>query len=160
MDDILIAPVTQADVPLLDAALQQLAADLGDHYTADPGTLAAAVCGPGANCLALLAIRDGQAMGVVLAAPVFSTMRGGTGLFVSDLWVAQSARGEGLSRRLLARTLQEGARRNAAQFVKLAVYHDNPKARAAYDRLGFAALTGETNMILTGKPLETLKETP
>lgn len=81
-------------------------------------------------------------------------------MFVSDLWVAESARGKGLARRLLAATLREGARRNAGRFLKLTVYQDNPKARAVYDRLGFAAQAGETNMILTGAPLETLRDIP
>lgn len=160
MDGIAIAPVTHKDVPLLEEALQHLAADLGDVYSADQPALAQAVCGPQAGCFALLATRDGRPMGAALSSPVFSTMRGGAGMFVSDLWVAESARGKGLARRLLAATLREGARRNAGRFLKLTVYQDNPKARAVYDRLGFAAQAGETNMILTGAPLETLRDIP
>ncbi len=159
MDGIVIAPVTQDTVPLLDAALRRLATDLGDDYLADQATLSAAICGPASGCFALLASSDEGTMGVVLVAPVFSTMRGGAGLFVSDLWVAASARGKGLARRLLAATLQEGARRHSARFLKLTVYHDNPGARASYDRLGFAASPDETNMFLTGAALETLRET-
>ncbi len=160
MQELTIAPVTQTDVAMLDSALRQLAAELGDVYRADQPTLGAAICGPGAGCLALLAHRDGRPVGAVLAAPVFSTMRGGTGLFVSDLWVAHDSRGEGLAPRLLSASLQEGARRGWAQFLKLSVYHDNIKARAVYDRLGFTAADGETTMILTGAQLDTLKERP
>lgn len=159
MDEFSITPVTQGNVASLDQALRQLAADLGDDYRADGAKLAAAVCGPGASCLAVLAMRDGGPMGAVLAAPVFSTTRGGAGLFVSDLWVAQGTRGKGLARRLLARILQEGARRNIGGFLKLTVYHDNHAARAAYARLGFSASVGEANMVLTGAALETLRET-
>ncbi len=159
MDEIVIAPVTQMDVAQLDSALKALAADLGDAYTSDQTALAEAICGPGANSLALLATRDGAPVGATLAAPVFSTLRGGMGLFVSDLWVAQSERGKGLARRLLAAIMREGARRDAGHFLKLTVYHDNPGARAAYDRMGFDASTGETNMVLSGAPLEILKET-
>ncbi|SNR43392.1 GNAT family N-acetyltransferase [Puniceibacterium sediminis] len=160
MDGIVIAPVGTADIPLLDAALRQLATDLNDRYTADQATLAAAVCGPGADCLALLATRNGSPMGAVLAAPVFSTMRGGAGLYVSDLWVTESVRGKGLARRLLASALQHGTQRNAGHFLKLTVYRDNPGARAAYDRLGFTGQPDETNMTLTGPALENLKERP
>ena len=159
MQGIVIAPVMPGDVPLLDAALRQLAADIGDDYTADQAGLGAAVCGPEASCLARLATLDGSPVGAVLAAPVFSTIRGGAGLFVSDLWVAEPARGNGLARRLLAEILREGARRNAGHFLKLTVYHDNPGARAAYERLGFSPSAGETNMSLTGHRLEDLKQT-
>jgi GNAT superfamily N-acetyltransferase len=159
MEGIAIARVSQVEIPLLDAALRQLAVDLGDDYRSDMATLEAALCEPGAGCFALLASRDGRPMGAALAAPVFSTTRGGAGLFVSDLWVAQDARGQGLARRLLAKTLQEGAHRNTGRFLKLTVYHDTLGARAVYDRLGFSASADETNMFLTGAALETLKET-
>lgn len=160
MDRTRIARVMADDIPALDTALRALAAHLGDAYETDIETLAFALCGPAAPCLALLATRDRHPVGAVLAAPVFSTMRGGAGLFVSDLWVAEEARGQGLGRRLLARTLKEGARCNAGRFLKLSVYHDNPEARAAYDSLGFTAHADETAMFLTGAPLSILKETP
>lgn len=158
MDEIAIAPVKADQIGLLDAALRQLAFDLGDAYFADPDTLARAVCGPDAPFLGLLAIRNNKLMAAALAAPVFSTSQGGAGIFVSDLWVAENARGLGLGRRMLAATLHEGARRNTGSFLKLTVYHDNPGARAAYDRLGFIASTDETNMLLKGAALETLME--
>lgn len=154
-----IAPVRRETLPQLETALQRLATDLGDTYATDRSILADAVCGANATCLALIALEDGVLAGAVLAMPVFSTIRGGSGLFVSDLWVAESFRGKGLGRRLLAATLREGERRSAGRFLKLTVYDDNPRARAAYDRLGFTAQTGETTMFLTGAPLDTLKET-
>jgi GNAT superfamily N-acetyltransferase len=159
MDRIVIAPVMDSEIALLDTALRQLAADLGDRYTADQDALSAAVCGPEAGCLALLAMRDGEPIGTVFAAPIFSTMRGGAGLFVTDLWVAESARGEGLGRKLLAGALREGTKRNAALFMKLAVYQDNSEARTAYEKLGFAEQATEAIMILAGRALETLKAT-
>ena len=159
MEGITIAPVKQGEIGLLDHALRLLASDLGDPYTTDTATLTAAVCGPSASCLALLATRDARPLAAVLAAPVFSTKQGGAGLFVSDLWVEETARGRGLARRLLAATLHEGMRRGMGRFLKLAVYHDNPGARDAYDRLGFSAHADETTMVLTGAALETLRET-
>lgn len=159
MGEIVIAPVTQEDMALLDGALRALAADIGDVFTSGQEALADAICGPGASCLALLASRNGVPVGATVAAPMFSTIRGGMGLFVSDLWVAKPERGKGLARRLLAEVLREGARRDAGHFLKLTVYHDNPGARAVYDRLGFDVSQGETNMVLTGGALETLKET-
>ncbi len=159
MDGISIIPVTRENLPLLETALRQLASDLGDVYVADRSALEAAVCGPQASCLALIALQHGTPVGAVLATQVFSTTRGGSGMFVSDLWVAESSRGRQLARRLLARTLHEAERRNDGCFLKLTVYDDNPGARAAYDRLGFVAQTDETNMFLTGAPLKKLKGT-
>tara|TARA_R110002096_G_scaffold319292_3_gene513526 strand:+ start:1347 stop:1829 length:483 start_codon:yes stop_codon:yes gene_type:complete len=159
MKGIAIALVAQAGIPLLDNALRQLGADLGDDYRVDEAALEAALCGPAPACFAPLASRAGKPVGAVLAAPVFSTSRGGAGLFISDLWVAQGLRGQGLARQLLARTLHEGAGRNAGHFLKLSVYRDNPGALAANGRLGFSVSADELNMVLTGAPLKTLKET-
>jgi len=158
MEDVTISRADADGIHLLDAALRMLAADLGDDYVADKSTLAQAVGGEAQGSFAFLATRDGVALGAVLASPVFSTTRGGAGLFVSDLWVEASARGQGLSRRLLSTALREGARRGFGVFIKLSVYHDNPDARAAYQRLGFAALNGETNMVLAADALENLRE--
>jgi ribosomal protein S18 acetylase RimI-like enzyme len=152
-----IAPVSEAELPLLEAALRALAADLGDDYRADQCTLAAAVCGPNATCLALLATKAMREIGVILAAPVFSTTLGGSGLFVTDLWVAPAERRNGLARQLLASAAHEGARRNMGRFLKLVVYDTNLHARATYEHLGFAAHAGETNMALSGKALHNLK---
>jgi ribosomal protein S18 acetylase RimI-like enzyme len=157
METVFIAPVTDSEIASLDAALRHLSQDLGDQHAADPDRLAAAVCGPDSVCLAVLAIRDGEPVGALLASPIFSTVRGGAGLFVTDLWVAASAHRTGLARRLLAAALHEAAYRNAAHFVKLAVYDDNPGARAAYEKLGFIVQATETNMTLIGTALETLK---
>lgn len=159
MSGIVIAPVARGKIGLLDFALRQLAVDLGDPYTTTPSTLAEAVCGPSARCLALLATRESTALGAAVATPVFSTRLGGAGLFVSDLWVAEHVRGAGLARRMLSATLREGGRQDAGRFLKLTVYDDNTGARAAYDKLGFTASAGETNMFLAGAALETLKET-
>lgn len=159
MEGIDITIVTRSDVPLLDDALRKLAIVMGDDYLSGQADLETAVCGPEASCLALLARAEGRPVGCALAAPVFSTMRGGAGLFVSDLWVAEGFRGNGLARRLLAATLREGVRRNSGRFLKLTVYQDNPGASAAYDRVGFTEAKGETNLFLTGRSLKTLKET-
>lgn len=158
MEDVTIAHADVERIHLLDAALRMLAADLGDDYAADRSTLAEALGGEAPGSFAFLATRDGAPLGAVLASQVFSTTRGGAGLFVSDLWVEASARGQGLSRRLLSAALREGARRGFGVFIKLSVYHDNPDARAAYSRLGFAAMNGETNMVLADDALENLRE--
>lgn len=158
MDNLTIAPIQENEIILLDSALRQLASELGDLYRVKSETLANALCGPATTCLAMLAIHHAKPLAATLAAPVVSTTLGGAGLFVSDLWVAKNVRGQGLARRMLAATLAEGTRRGIGHFLKLTVYHDNPGARAAYDRLGFSAHADETNMFLTGTALRTLRE--
>jgi GNAT superfamily N-acetyltransferase len=86
---------------------------------------------------------------------LFSTTRGGLGLFVSDLWVDADVRGQGLGQRLLGRALREWA----PVFVKLSVYDDNAGGHLFYTRAGFAA-QDDTNMILHGAALERLKGQP
>ncbi|MFP7570280.1 GNAT family N-acetyltransferase [Marivita sp. S2033] len=159
MHETTIKLVTRADIPHLDSALRALAGHLGDAYRSDQQTLAAALGAPNAHCLAILAMRGETPVGALLASLMFSTMRGGAGLYVSDLWVAETARGHGLARRLLANALSEGTARNADRFLKLAVYDDNPEARVVYDRLGFTHQPRETNMVLIGPALGNLKET-
>ena len=142
---------------MLDSALRQLSFELGDPHISDLSTLTMAVHGPTAYCLALLASRGSNPLGAVLATPVFSTSKGGGGIYVSDLWVAENARGIGLARRLMAATLREASQRNTGRFLKLTVYRNNHGARSAYDRLGFIASADENNMFLTGAALETLR---
>ncbi|SIO44997.1 Acetyltransferase (GNAT) family protein [Rhodovulum sp. ES.010] len=126
-----------SDMARLDAGLRALAADLGDPYLATPEMLAAA-CDPDEGFAAALLAHHGPALaGLALVSPIFSTLRGAAGLYVSDLWLAAPARGQGLGRRLLAEAARIGAARWQARFLKLGVYDDNPGAAAFYARLGF-----------------------
>jgi ribosomal protein S18 acetylase RimI-like enzyme len=109
---------------------------------------------------ALVAIRqsDERTLGILQASPVFSTTRGGTGLYISDLWVDSAARGEGLGRKLLASSLQLAPESWKPVFLRLAVYGDNQDARRFYERLGFEARKKETVFDLTQPALDTLRK--
>lgn len=159
-DLVLIRPVAKADVPLLHEALEQLSLALGDRHVADAAALEAAGFGPHPAYRALLALSQGKPVGALVWSQLFSTTRGGAGLYVSDLWVAPAARGNGLGKRLLARALVEAGKLGAAHFLKLAVYDDNPLAHRFYRDIGFSAQTGETSMILHGPALDILKGQP
>ena len=157
MHDIDIRPVDRADLPLLHDSLQQLSTALGDRHAADVAVLEDAGFGPHPVFSALLALMDGRPVGASVFSALFSTTRGGGGLYVSDLWVAPSVRGRGLGRKLLAHAVAQAQATWGANFVKLAVYEDNPQARRFYQRLGFAAQGTETSMILHGPALDSLK---
>ena len=99
---------------------------------------------------------DGAVVGAVVFSPFFSTVRGGAGAYVSDLWVSEATRGSGLGRRLLAAARDAAGAEWGARFLKLAVYLDNPRARAFYIRLGFAPHDGEVYLTLGGPALAAL----
>jgi GNAT superfamily N-acetyltransferase len=141
------------DAGLLAAGLERLSADLGDAHRMDAAGLAAAFAAPIPPFRAVVAGDTGLA----LYSPVFSTVSGGAGAYVSDLWVARDARGGGLGRRLLAAVARDAAESWGAIYLTLAVYDTSPEARAFYDRLGFSPLLGETRLRLEPARMDALK---
>ncbi|MGG7644329.1 GNAT family N-acetyltransferase [Rhodovulum sp. YNF3179] len=160
MDGIAIRQATPADAGRLNAALAALSADLDDPHAADADLLARAISGAAPAAHALLAEGTTGLLGAALYSPLVSTARGQAGVYVSDLWIADAARGQGLGRRLLAAVARDAARRWRAGFIKLAVYEDNPRARAFYDRLGFTPAAREQYMSMQGAAFEALKGDP
>lgn len=146
---ILFHPVQDAgDLARLEAALRALSADLSERYATDSATLAGAVLGARPAAYGLLAQQGDQTLGAALFSPVFSTVRGGAGVYVSDLWVSAQARGQGLGTRLLARIAREGHARWQAIWLKLAVYEHSHGAQQFYARLGFEPTRGLQDMRL------------
>ncbi len=82
--------------------------------------------------LALVAERDGEAVGTVYAN--LSTQHFG---YVFGLYTAPAARGEGIGRALMRAVAQE-IRGSGRPYVVLSVDTPNEHARAFYERLGFA----------------------
>ncbi|SFH62239.1 GNAT family N-acetyltransferase [Albimonas pacifica] len=137
------------DVPRLAVALKSLAETMGDPFAATEADLSRALHGPAPICRAQVAgVGKGAFLGAVFYSPIFSTIRGAAGIFVSDLWASEQARGQGLGPRLLAAALRDAAACWGASYLKLHVYDDNPNARRFYDRLGFEQSTGEAEMVL------------
>jgi ribosomal protein S18 acetylase RimI-like enzyme len=159
-----IRPAEPGDAEALDAALAALSADLGDVHRSDAAALRAHGFGPGASFRALVAEGGGAAgfAGAVLMSPIFSTVKGGPGVYVSDLWVAPGLRGSGLGRRLLAAAAEAARAEWGARHLKLTVYDDNPRARAFYERLGFVADPRALTLAIEGAALDALSqgETP
>jgi len=83
----------------------------------------------------LLAEAGGEAVGLAIHRPSYSTFDGRPGLYVEDLFVAERARGLGIGRLLMARLAAIAQQRGCSR-MSLAVLHWNP-ARAFYCRLGF-----------------------
>lgn len=83
----------------------------------------------------LLAEVDGAPAGFALYFDTYSTFEGRAGIFVEDLYVAESARGLGIGRRLLAYLAKIAVERDGRR-LNLSVLQWNP-ARGFYERLGF-----------------------
>ena len=86
--------------------------------------------------IALLAERDGSAVGLSLWFYDFSSWRGELGVYLQDLYVDDDLRGSGLGRRLLAATAA-AAIADGATHLRLSVAADNAAARRFYQHLGF-----------------------
>ncbi|ASP32059.1 GNAT family N-acetyltransferase [Labrenzia sp. VG12] len=160
MSDIRIRRAERGDADRLHFALSQLSRDMGDVHATSLDMLKQHGFGAAPTFFALLATRQEITVGALLASPIFSTTRGGAGLYVSDLWVAEQARGAGLGPRLLAAAPDLAPEDWTVTFLRLAVYHDNPDARRFYERLGFEARQEETVLDLKGEPLDNLRKRP
>ena len=145
------------DTERLDRGLAALSAELGDSHLLTRETLARLCFGAEPAAHALIAEDGGTLLGVALYSPLVSTARGGAGVFLADLWVSEAARGAGLGARLIGAVATRAAQRWGAIFLRLAVYHTNPRARAFYDRLGFAPALDQTVMTLAGPALDAVK---
>jgi len=148
-----------ADMPHVMAGLQGLAADLGDPFNASAAQVEAALFGANPMVRAQLALQGDNVLGLAYYSPMFSTMLGAGGCYVSDLWAAQAARGQGLGARLLAAVARDSGAVWQAKFIKLAAYVDNAPALAFYEKLGFEHLSGETALRLNESAMRALGET-
>ena len=144
------------DLRLRTAALARLARDLNDPFKASGDMMHDALFGPDAHSVCLLAGEGSQPQGAVLFSPVVSTSLGHACLYVSDLWVAQDARGRSLGRRLLAAAAAEGARRWQARALFLNVYSDSAQALDFYRHLGFQMNAKDNRASLTGTAFDAL----
>ena len=157
MAEVEIRRAGRADAARLNGALAALSRDLGDEHRASDADILAGGFGPYPSFVALLAERHDTVVGATVFSPVFSTTRGGAGLFVSDLWVAQDFRRVGLGRRLLAAASDTADALWGARFLKLGVYHANQDALAAYERLGFTPLKDGIGLIVEGDAYRNLR---
>ena len=161
MNEINIRTAAPGDVAALNHALSQLSAGMGDKHRASDADIARACFGPVPVLHAVVADGlDGQLVGVAAYSPFFSTVYGSVGIYVSDLWVDEKIRGQRLGQRLLAAVHKAGLEAWGASFIRLGVYHDNIRARAFYERLGFVSADDTEFMMLTGQSLKSLGEKP
>ncbi len=112
--------------------------------------------GPERKFECLLAEIDGEAAGFALFFVNYSTFEGRAGLYLEDLFVAESGRGLGIGRAIMARLARLAGERGYAR-LDLSVLHWNP-ARAFYERLEFQQSTDWLPYRLSGNALRALAQ--
>ncbi len=105
---------------------------------AERAALAAALADPRADAAVLVAVEgDGPALGVVYVHEATDYFTGETHGHVGILVVAAAAEGRGVGRALLA-AAEAWSTSRGHRFVTLNVFAANDRARAVYERVGFA----------------------
>ena len=151
----LIRRAMRADVPAIQAMLQEQANHHGETLQAGPEALERYGFAEYALFRCLIAERGAGTLGFALYYPDFSTLRGRPGIMLQDIFVRPAARGLGLGRALLAEVIAD-ARDWEASFLTLMLDRHNASARAFYARHGFAPRGDYDLLILEGQGLADL----
>lgn len=147
----------RSDAPRLNTALRQLSHDLEDTHLAMDQDIEQGGFGPCPSFYALLAEDDTNVVGAIVFSPIFSTTKGMAGTFISDLWVSDQVRGQGLGKRLLVEAARKASEKWGAGFIRLAVYHTSKDSFAIYQKLGFQHKDDEHAMLLDTDDFAALK---
>ncbi len=152
MSGVEIRLATKADAEIIITMLTGLGDEIGDLDRFQSTKEAITNYGFGQNPMfqCFVAEQEKSETGLVLFFPVFSTTRGKPGVYVQDLWVSRSARGQGLGRRMLAEVINYSAAQWDASYLTLMMYADNAGAKAFYKNLGFTSDQNELPMALDG----------
>lgn len=149
------------DVEALHAMLAEMSEELGagEVFHCDADALLRHGFGAAPIFRALLAERAGEALGMALYFPEFSTLRGRPGAYVQDLFVRPGARVKRLGRRLLGAVARDAAEAWGAAYLRLCAHEANPRALAFYARLGFRTDRGERPLWIEGEAFDKLGDT-
>lgn len=153
-----IRSATADDIGSIERLLRGLAESLGDPQPFSVDTNALRRYGFGEHRLyqALIAESAGESVGLCIFFPEFSTWRCKPGLYVQDLFVERSQRGNGVGRALLVDAMRRANTAWEAAYLRLAVHMLNRDALQFYQRLGFDADPDNRVMMLTGAHFESL----
>ncbi len=147
---------TRVDLASVMAAMEALSRDLGDPFEIAPEVMDTALFGPRTHSACVLTGEGTPPLGAALFSPFVSTVLGHGCVYVSDLWVAKSARGKSLGRRLLAAAAAEGERRWQSQALFLNVYADSTDAMSFYRHIGFQISQTDNRASLKGAAYDAL----
>lgn len=154
---ITLRPAEPADTATILGFVRELAAfeREPDAVVATEPMLAEALFGDRPAAEAVIAERDGQAVGFALFFANFSTWTGRRGLYLEDLYVTPSARGGGVGKALLIHLAGIARDRGWARF-EWSVLDWNTPAVEFYRAMGAQAMDEWTVQRVSGEALKTL----
>ncbi|MAP63113.1 MAG: GNAT family N-acetyltransferase [Microbacterium sp.] len=117
--------------------------------------ISATFFGPDPKAFAHVVERDGAIVGIAVWFLTYSTWTGTHGICLEDLFVAESERGRGFGKALIASLAHECAIRGYAR-LEWTVLDWNTPSIAFYRSLGATPMEGWTTQRLTGEPLAAL----
>jgi GNAT superfamily N-acetyltransferase len=154
---IILRPAEPADIATILGFVRELAAfeREPDAVVATGPMLAEALFGVPPAAEAVIAERDGQAVGFALFFANFSTWTGRRGLYLEDLYVTPAARGAGVGKALLIHLAGIARDRGWARF-EWSVLDWNTPAVEFYRAMGAQAMEDWTVQRVSGAALERL----
>ena len=137
MTEVTIRPAREADARRIVEFVRALAAfenEPLEHVQITTEDVLRDAFGDPARFEVLMADRDGTSVGFALFFHSYSTWEGRPGLYIEDLYVEGSERGNGVGLQLMAAVARLAEERGCGR-VELSVLDGNP-ARKFYERLG------------------------
>jgi GNAT superfamily N-acetyltransferase len=156
-EPIALRPATKADVPTILRLIRGIAEyeRLAHEVKATQPLLHQHGFGPRRVFQAILAERDGHAVGFALYFFTFSTFTGRPTLYLEDLFVVPEERRAGIGSRLLTRLAQIAVERECGR-MEWSVLDWNTPARDLYFKLGAKAMEEWTVFRMTPDAFERL----
>ncbi len=114
--DAILRPATRDDAPAIAEMVQALAEyqDQGAYMTATIEDFQRNGFGPDRQFVCILAESEGSPVGLAIYFPTYSTWDGKRGLYIQDLFVAESVRGHGVGIRLVREVAQIAKQRDCS----------------------------------------------
>jgi GNAT superfamily N-acetyltransferase len=132
---------------------------LEDQAVGTQGALHAALFGARPACEALLAERDGRAVGFALFFTTFSTFLCKPGLYLEDVFVEPQSRGFGIGKALLARLAALAVERDCGRFEWRVLDWNEPSIKF-YENLGATLMPAWILVRMTRREFSTLSGGP
>lgn len=146
-----IRAATAQDVDDIHALLIELAVatNMRERMQSSPGDLLRSGFGEHPEFEALLAVHDGQSVGLTVYFYEYSTWRGRTGAYLQDIVVMPDFRGTGLAQRLM-RATAKAVQLHGASYLRLSVDARNDGAIDFYHSIGMEMWTDERIFVAEG----------
>jgi len=137
MTDFILRPAEPRDCAEIDRLIGELAEyeKLAHQKVGSPEGLHRALFGPRPACEAVMAERQGRAVGFALYFTTFSTFVGKPGLYLEDLFVEPEHRGAGIGKAMLRHLASLAVARDCGRFEWRVLDWNEPSIRF-YESIG------------------------